>query len=353
MPGATEPRRVSRFEADLLTILQGFLGHLPRSQVLPLLAQAAERPPCLSRNCVELVKDALAKGTTLILAGDAWTRQRFLRAGQIVSGRLWERSPPVELGLEFSPLSLDFLIWATSASVDSPDTVWKMPARRKPSLGDRWLLALAYETVRNLPYSLRWIAQPPWRTDGLCQLLFCEDHAQAGVTDKPDFEPWLMPAGTAILEASQRRLADRWVEMELAKARATDIESLRATAAAQARVLESFFSAIDSAGRRDLARFLFPALKRLLRPGVTLQQWTGELRLAGARLADRQGAYRDALAVLAQFQRLEAWQHEARGVGYFDENYPAAQLWKSDWESYNGDRLAAGARALLDQTLWV
>ena len=353
MPGATEARRVSRFEADLLTILQGFLGRLPRSQVLPLLAQAAERPACLSRHCVELVQDALSKGTTLLLAGDAWSRQRFLRGGQIVTGRLWERTPPAELGLQFSPLSLDFLIWATAAAVDTSDAVWKAPARRDLSLGDRWLLVVAYETIRNLPYSTRWIARPPWRTDGLCQLLFCEDHAQVGVTDAPDFVPWLTPAGTAILEASQRRLADRWVEMELAKARATSIESLRATAAAQTRVLESFFSAIESAGRCDLARFLFPALRKLLRPGVTLQQWTGDLRLAGARLADRQAAYRDALAFLAQFQRLEAWQHEARGVGYFDENYQAAQLWKSDWETYNGDRLAEGAHALLDQTLWV
>ena len=49
--------RVSRFEAELLTILQGFLGHVPRSQLLPLLARASQRPKCLSRQAVELIQD--------------------------------------------------------------------------------------------------------------------------------------------------------------------------------------------------------------------------------------------------------------------------------------------------------
>ena len=33
---------VSRFEADLLTLLQGLLGHAPRSQWLPILTKAIE-----------------------------------------------------------------------------------------------------------------------------------------------------------------------------------------------------------------------------------------------------------------------------------------------------------------------
>ena len=40
---------VSRFEGDLLTILQGFLGHVPQSQLVGLLAKPQPRPPCLAQ----------------------------------------------------------------------------------------------------------------------------------------------------------------------------------------------------------------------------------------------------------------------------------------------------------------
>ena len=79
---------VSRFEADLLTILQGFLGHVPRSHVLPLLLRPGrQRPPCLSRAAVELVQDTLAKGATLLVAEDGW-RQERLAAHAEEAGRL-------------------------------------------------------------------------------------------------------------------------------------------------------------------------------------------------------------------------------------------------------------------------
>jgi hypothetical protein len=45
---------------------------------------------------------------------------------------------------------------------------------------------------------------------------------------------------------------------------------------------------------------------------------------------------------------LEAWQERARYVGYFDEDYQASQMWKADWETVNGDRVAARARAAVE-----
>jgi hypothetical protein len=141
--------------------------------------------------------------------------------------------------------------------------------------------------------------------------------------------------------------------MELEKGRVISPTILRAMAASQDRVLAALLRAIDKAGRRDLARFLLIAASQALRGGVTLQNWLGQVQFGESRLADRQQTYRDALVLARHFQRLEGWQAQARGVGYFDEGYQGAQLWKSDWEAYNGDSLAAAARGLLDQTQWL
>src|SRR5262245_45446808 len=103
---------VSRFEADLLTILQGFLGHVPRSQFLPLIARPNVKPKCLGRTAVNLVQDTLAKGATLLVAREGWRQEPFLRDGTANAGRVWQRWPPEKLGLGFSPQTLDFLIWA-------------------------------------------------------------------------------------------------------------------------------------------------------------------------------------------------------------------------------------------------
>jgi hypothetical protein len=34
-------------------------------------------------------------------------------------------------------------------------------------------------------------------------------------------------------------------------------------------------------------------------------------------------------------------------VGYFDEGYAASQLWKSDWDHYQGDALVGRAQAII------
>ena len=360
MTAVADLPRVSRFESDLIAILQGFLGHVPRSQLLPLLGRASSRPKCLSRGAVELIQDTLAKGATRLVAEEGWRQEPFLCGGAIARGRVWQRLPPEKLGLGFSPQSLDFLMWATAAECGQPGIAWKPLARRKLTMGDRWLLTTAYAAVRQSDIGLAWSQREPWRSDALCQLWFAADFEPPVKGAQPadrnpalDFEPWLRPAGLAVLESGQRRLAERWAQMEREKGRLTSPQKLRAVAASQDRVLSAFLAAIDKAGRRDLARFLLAAVADILRGGPTVQSWLGQVQFGETRLADRQEAYRDALIVLSHFQRLGEWQAAARGVGYFDEGYQAAQLWKSDWEAYNGDTLAAAARGLLDQTRWL
>ena len=60
-------KSVSRFEANLLRLLYYFLQQAPVQQALPLLEAKTDRPRCLSRNAVELVKDALGKGCVRLL----------------------------------------------------------------------------------------------------------------------------------------------------------------------------------------------------------------------------------------------------------------------------------------------
>src|SRR5687768_8729293 len=101
-------KSVSRFEANLLRLLHYFLQQAPVQQALPLLEAKVDRPKCLSRDAVELVQDALAKGCVLLLVRlGGWRRERFLRSEKPVEGRLWERTKPPELALSFSRNALD------------------------------------------------------------------------------------------------------------------------------------------------------------------------------------------------------------------------------------------------------
>jgi hypothetical protein len=54
-----------------------------------------------------------------------------------------------------------------------------------------------------------------------------------------------------------------------------------------------------------------------------------------------------ALTLLRHLERLQRWERAARGVGYFDEGYHAAQLWKADWEQYQGDVVCERAQNII------
>ncbi|MBV9124409.1 MAG: hypothetical protein JO112_13700, partial [Planctomycetes bacterium] len=109
---------VSRFEANLLSILRFFLRRAPLEQALPLVIHPCAQPPCLSRVAVELVQDTLAKGCMLlVMRAGGWRRERFLRNDQVREGRLWDRTSPGELGLTFSRQTLRFLLWITATQL--------------------------------------------------------------------------------------------------------------------------------------------------------------------------------------------------------------------------------------------
>ena len=345
---------VSRFEANLLRLLYYFLKREPPERALPLVDQRLEPPLCLSRGAVKLAESALAKGCAFLVAQrGGWRDERHLRGDRIVGGRLWERTPPPDLALSFSQHSLEFLIWITARRPGDKEPHWGPPEEQLTD-GDRLLLFFAHEGLREGVDSLgapELRKRHPYNAHGLCWLAYPEDFAEVPEEARPNFGPWTAGIGSCILEALQPFLAERWILVESQKEqRITDPQQMVALGRSQERVLSAYLDAVAQANRLDLARFLLRAATRLLQPGADLALWTGGLQMGGLRLADRAAVYQSAVAFLRHLPRLQAWARQARSVGYFDEGYHAAQLWKEDWERYEGDMLCARAQQIVRQT---
>ncbi len=338
---------VSPFEANLLRILHGFLGRATLAQIQPLVLRGEQRPTCLSRDCVELVQDALAKGCVRMLATrGGWRQERFLRHAESVRGRLWERTAPTELGLSFSQNALDFLIWITSAKLDDPSPPeWRHRQDVRSTLGDRWLLFLAYETLRPIRELTPWLRR--FSGHALCRLAYPQDFPPAPPPTPEQFARWTQGQGACILEVLQHDLAEHWIHAERAKGRILNDRDMLALGANQERTLAAFLASLEAAGRRDLARFLLAAAHRLLEGGPPASTWIAALDVRGLRMADRAEVYRAATAFLRLLETLSVWQRHARSVTFFDEDYAASQVWKSDWEHYDGDRLCERAHAII------
>ncbi len=344
--------RVSRFEANLLRLLWYFLGREPPERALPLLENRCAAPPCLHRNAVHLIQDALSKGCVFRLArGGGWRRERFLRGDHVVEGRLWQRTPPAELGLTFSAHTLHFLIWITANCPSDAERGWSA-AEEELTLGDRILLYFAHEGLRRVAEGLGALAlrtRQPFMRHALCWLAFPEDYTAVPSGAQPNFAPWTSGVGASMLEAMQTELARRWIEVESSKERLADPQAMRALGLAQERVLTAFLDAIEQTGRLDLARFLLRASAVLLGTHAHAGMWTGKLNLTGQRVAGRAATYQAATIFLRTLDRLQTWERRARGVGYFDEGYAASQLWKADWDQVQGDRLIERARTIVQQ----
>jgi hypothetical protein len=341
------PRRVSRFEANLLHILHCFVQRAPIQSVLPLIFKPCPAPRCLSRDAVELAQDALAKGCVRLLARcDGWRHERYLRGDRLVEGRLWERTPPQELALTFSGATLEFLIWITAADLSDTHTRWE-PTSETLTLGDRVFLLFAYAALRATGLTEVLKAQPAFAKHELCCLAFPEDFSDNGRGAPPDWTPWMCALGLSILEALQSYLVERWLLVEREKRRLRDGRAMLALGRSQAQVLDAFLDAIEGAGRPDLARFLLQVLAQMLENTSAATDWVGSLDLKNLRLADRTDIYRSALAVLHSADRLQQWERRARTVGYFDDGYAASQMWKSEWEHWSGDTLHARAQAVI------
>ncbi len=335
-------KAVSRFEYNLLCLLRGMITHSSRTQILQILAKPGQRPPCLCADTVALVQDILAKGIVRWLARHGWRDERFLRDGVPVSGRLWERTPAGSLGIKFSRWTLEFLLQLTTNTLG----VVK-PKSGEIELGDRLVFLHAYQALLGDPRSAKMQGQwPIVGSDGLCRLMFVEELSEARST-RIDWAPWTTGQGAAILEALQTELANRWENLETRRQSFRDVARVRQVGMAQSIVLREYLDAIDAAGRRDLARCLLDAGRRVMRDRPPARQWIGNLDVKRERIADRVLIYGEALSFAHALDRLRVWNEEAATVGYFDDGYAASQLWKADWERFDGDATTNHAAEIL------
>jgi hypothetical protein len=343
---------VSRFEANLLRLLYYFLRREPIERALPLVENRCQAPTCLSQTCVQLAQDALSKGCTFLLSQrGGWRQERHLRGDRVVDGRLWQRTPPGELGLTFSGHTLGFLVWITAARPGDKEPSWQ-PNEKDLSLGDLLLLFFAHEGLRESGEGLGapdLRKRPPYSHHGLCWLAYPEDFTAVPAEVVPNFDPWTKGAGAAMLEAMQPDLASRWIQVEGGKERIASPQNMRGLGQSQERVLNAFLDAVEKVGRLDLARFLLRAGSIIVGPYAHAGMWTGALQTTGLRLADRAATYQAALIFLHLLPRFVTWANRARATSYFDECYQAAQLFLADWEQYQGQALNERGQVMIRQ----
>lgn len=344
------PRQVSKFEFHLLRILRFVVGHFPADQGMQLVRATVTRPECLSAGAVDLVKDTLAKACVLFLVKQgAWRNDKYLREGNPVQGRVWDRVPLDERSLTFSPAVLEFLQWATAEKVNDTKTPWDA-APKALTPADEFFFWLAFDATRADPDLLAALRRKDaFRTNHLCWITCPGDMVEGDEATPPDFAPLFEGQRAVILECLQPHLAHRWVRSERMKGQIGDWKRMRQQGRAEFAALQAFLKAAHAAKRTDLARFVLKTNAALFTSELTPVFWTGGLQGSGPpRLADRLDTQRAALAVPRQMEVLEAWQREALNVGYFDEGYQASQMWKADWEAANGTRTAARAHAAVE-----
>ena len=349
-PEPDGPRQVSKFEFNLLRILRFMVGHSPADQGMQLVRAAIARPECLTATAVDLVKDTLAKACVLFLVRQGgWRNDRYLRGNVPTPGRVWQRIPLDERVLEFSSSVLDFLIWATSEKVNDTKAAWDVaPDELTPA--DELFFWLAFDAIRPDPDLLATLRKKDaFRFNPFCWISFPGDMTENENPAPPDFTPLFTGLRAVFLEGLQPHLTQRWTRSERMKGQIGDWKRMRHQGRAEFAALDAFLKAADEANRRDLARFVLKTNAALFTGEMTPVFWTGGLQGSGPpRLAERLDTQRAALAVPRQMATLENWQQRALGVGYFDEDYQASQMWKADWEAMDGNRVTARARTTID-----
>ena len=157
-----------------------------------------------------------------------------------------------------------------------------------------------------------------------------------------DFTPWTSGLGPTMLEALQPELTTRWIEVE----RLRENEHRRLPADAKSwSVARASPDCLPGRGRKGQVVLILLAFYCERRSNFL--EITGQRRDVGRRYDERRVKHGRANCHLSralwrssrQFPQLQSWERRAQSVGYFDEGYRAAQLWKADWDLYQGDAL--------------
>jgi hypothetical protein len=185
----------------------------------------------------------------------------------------------------------------------------------------------------------------------LCRLWWPDDFGGMAA-HPPDYSGWVGSLGGAILESLQGVFAERWLAVERGKRGIGNWPAMQVLGEAQEMVLDRFAEAIERSGRFDLARFLLQAAGAFWTEGRTADDLIGGLQGSGPRrLADRAQVHRRAAVMVRFMERMAGWERTARGVGYHDEGYAAAQLFKAEWEAVGASEAARRSQKALQQLL--
>ncbi|MEM8667871.1 MAG: hypothetical protein AAGG48_10170 [Planctomycetota bacterium] len=342
---------VNRFEFDLLSILQSVLGRVPVEQVLPKWKQPQAKPRGLHQQTVRLIEQMLAKGIVgRIARDDGWCRRRFLRDGEPVDGSLWQRTSPDQLGLTFSPQSIDLLLWLTSSSGSEGIPAWKpnpFVSKQDVTDGDRliqyWIAKAAAETS----LLTKWYRHEPFISNELISIALPDRFAEVDSTPALDFERWILNETSWLLEVLQNDF-ERWlVRAWNVKNRLIDADRVLAMSRIEDGVLQHYLRAADACMRPDLCRFVLMAARHVLHESLSVRDWLQSVNLNHLKAADRMEFYRAAATLPRAVNQMAQWHRNSATVHFLDDDYQASQLLKSIWESMDGDRLNQQAERML------
>ncbi len=341
-------KTLSSFEATLARIVTGLIGPAPVDDILPLLVREHARPPCLSRECVEWLQDALAKGCTQRLARAGWRDEAIHTSTGRKHGRLWQRNAPNSMPLHFSRNSMLLLLWMTAANAAQSKASGRVQTEAM-TFGDHLLALLIFDRLEYAPLiQMNLAGKAAVKANPLIPLVFPDAAILDFDSGEIDFEPWFRTDRIWILEALQSWLCQRWTACERENRLTGSYGDLLRRGRTQAAVLTAFLAAADAANRRDLALFTLVAARTVLEStGQHDGPWLKQLNLQGLRMSQRAGLYRAALALFHVMPKLEQWQRDARAASFYDENYESSQFWLSRWEDLQGDEVAQRSAGII------
>jgi len=347
----TEPaREVSPFEASLLRILRCLMHRVSAEQILSLLIRSEKRPPCLSTNCVDLIRDTLSKGTTEWLARAGWQMSQFRQVSApdtVANGRLWNRHTPSAMQLTFSRNSLELLLWLTSENVAEAKT-WPAIKTDSLTLGDRVLLLMSFGALRSILGASNLLKRAVCGDATLMAIMYPDDVAILDATAPVAVDRLFDAKNIWLLEAIQVPLAQRWFRLELDKRTSSNDTDVLTIGTFQTNLLEQLLAAAEAARRQDLCLFLLEA-GRLLFASASDDQWFHRMDLRTRRMHERTQVYRAGFAWFFSLEQLARWTQQAQSVSFYDEDYRTSQSWKAEWERLGGAGICQRARQIIER----
>ena len=183
------------------------------------------------------------------------------------------------------------------------------------------------------------LSVPQIQTHGLVWLFETDSLRQSESHSNwsPNFQPWLTVDNVWVIESLLIELAQNTFQLEMSRRQLARPQDVMQSGRLLTSGIQRFLNAADSVGRRDLGIFVLHTARQLLHAIPTTEHWLPEVNQQSLRLAERTELLRAGMAIFHQTAQLHQWQQEAIATGFYDEEYQAAQFWKSLWEEANGE----------------